>query len=169
MSGETVQLRLAQYEDFEDFLRLKSEANNIYWSGFDDKPNRDNLMCHFVAAIESQTRTFYLLFEQDQAIGYLYVDYDSELPVVEIAYGISAHQSGRGLAKLMIEKGLLEVRTGFTTIVAWIAVSNVPSIKSAEALGFQASQEQEHRTFAQESKPVKFCKYVKYSGGEDES
>lgn len=168
MNDEALQLRLAQYDDFEGFLRLKSEANNIYWTGFADKPKRENLMRHFMASIETRSRAFYLLFEQDLAIGYLYVDYDSELPVAEIAYGISEHQSGRGLAKLIIEKGLLEIQTGFTTIVAWIAISNLPSIKSVEALGFQASNEQEHRTFAQESEPVKFCKYIKYSGGEYE-
>lgn len=164
MKKSSLKLKLADYDRFDDFLQLKSEPGNIYWSGFVQAPKRENLEKHFHAAIESPTRKFYLLLEGDIAVGYLYIDHKESSNEVEISYGISEKKSGHGLAKIMIQKWLSKMEGESIKVFAWIAISNVPSIKSVEALGFVKTQSEETRVFAQETKPVKFCRYDKYNG-----
>lgn len=161
MIYENFEFRLAIKEDFEDFLSLKIEPNNIYWSGFDCAPKIERLRTHFISAIDSDLRDFYLLFDISRAIGYLYIDYDPEERVSEIAYGITQKMSGRGLAKLMIKKGLTNLRPNYHSVIAWIALSNIPSIKTVEGLGFHRTNMEESRTFAQECDPVRFQKFIK--------
>lgn len=164
MKKSSLKLKLADYDHFDDFLQLKSESGNIYWSGFIQAPKRENLEQHFHTAIESPTREFYLLLQDGIAIGYLYIDHNESSNEVEISYGISEKKSGHGLAKIMIQKWLSKMEGGSINVFAWIAVSNVPSIKSVEALGFVKTQAEETRVFAQETNPVKFCRYDKYNG-----
>mgnify|MGYP005807253919 CR=1 FL=1 len=164
MSQVNLKLELASYEYFDSFFQLKSEQGNIYWSGFSDVPNKLNLENHFCAAMESSSREFYLLLEDKKAIGYLYVDFDSKSKELELAYGISQHKNGRGLAKFMIKEGLSLTSKKAERVIAWVAASNIPSIKSVEALGFVKSSETDDRMFELETEPVKFYKYVKCSG-----
>lgn len=164
MKKSSLKLKLADYDHFDDFLQLKSESENIYWSGFIQAPKRENLDQHFRSAIESSTREFYLLLEENIAIGYLYIDHNESSNDFEISYGISKKKSGHGLAKFMIQKWLSKMEGQSTKIFAWIAISNVPSIKSVEALGFVKTQAEETRIFAQETTPVKFCRYDRYNG-----
>ena len=164
MKKSSLKLKLADYDHFDDFLQLKSESGNIYWSGFIQAPKRENLEQHFRYAIESNTREFYLLLEENIAIGYLYIDYDESSKEIEVSYGISEKKKGHGLAKFMIKQGLSKIECKNSTVFAWIAVSNVPSIKSAEALGFVKTQSEDTRIFAQEEKPVTFYRYDKCNG-----
>ncbi|MFM2615352.1 GNAT family N-acetyltransferase [Vibrio campbellii] len=164
MNEEKLELKLASYEYFESFFRLRSQPKNIYWSGFSEAPIKEKLEHHFFAAIESSSREFYLLCEKGEAIGYLYIDYNSDTDEVEIAYGISSEKSGRGLAKFMIKEGLSATKYKVDKVIAWIATSNIPSIKSVESLGFIKTVEEEVRSFNQEVEPVKFCKFIKIYG-----
>ncbi|MDN3700470.1 hypothetical protein ACFFUO_00825 [Vibrio artabrorum] len=72
MKKMNLELKLANNEHFDDFLRLKSELRNIYWSGFGEAPKRENLEQHFRSAIESSARELYLLLEKNIVIGYLH-------------------------------------------------------------------------------------------------
>lgn len=166
MNEEKLELKFASYEYFESFFRLRSQAQNIYWSGFSEAPIKKKLEHHYCAAIESSSREFYLLCEKGEAIGYLYIDSDSDSDSdeVEISYGISSEKSGRGLAKLMIKEGLSATKHKVAKVIAWIATSNIPSIKSVESLGFTKTEEEEARSFNQEIEPVKFCKFIKIYG-----
>lgn len=165
MNDEDLELQHASCKYFEDFFRLKSESENIYWSGFSEAPIKNNLERHFMAAIRNSSREFYLLCEKNEVIGYLYIDYDSVGDEVELSYGVSSEKKGRGLAKYMIKQGLSKTENKVNRVIAWIAASNIPSIKSVEALGFKKTSDEETRTFSQEIEPVKFCKYLKVDGG----
>ncbi|MGY3958354.1 GNAT family N-acetyltransferase [Aeromonas popoffii] len=168
MNNKNFTLQLTKSSDFEAFLNLKSETENIYWSGFNSVPDRNILWSHFIESIYSKTRYFFLLFEGEQAIGYLYIDYIMLTRAIEIAYGISKTKSGSGLAKTMINLGLSYIELEYDTIIAWIAISNIASIKSVESLGFKRTGEEEYRTFLQEVEQIKFCKYIKKKGDTNE-
>ena len=60
----------------------------------------------------------------------------------------------------MIQLGLKKIGDTFKSYIAWIAESNVPSIKTAIALNFTASETSEYRQLAQSSVAVKFIKYI---------
>ncbi|MGF1710742.1 GNAT family N-acetyltransferase [Vibrio kagoshimensis] len=152
-------LELASEPDFDAYLSLKSEPANIYWSGFEEAPNASKLFSHFQMAINSTTRDIYLLKTTDLVVGYLYVDHLPKDKTVELAYGVSEYQSGKGLAKVMISLGLERVAAEFSTQVAWIAESNIPSIKTIQALGFESTSDIEYRALAQFTDKVKFVKF----------
>lgn len=156
-----LQLCLAQESDFEAFLTLKSEPVNILWSGFSAPPVKEKLQGHFDSALNSQTREVYLLKEEGKTLGYLYIDHCDKTRVAEFAYGISQHHAGRGLAKRMIGMGLLLCEDQYTTQIAWIADTNIASMKCAESLGFLRSTEFEYRQLEQFSEHVKFYKYCR--------
>lgn len=168
MICDDLDFRLASEDDFDGFFSLKSEAENIYWSGFGSVPDKCRLKNHFLSAIKSDSRDFYILFYDDRAIGFMYIDYDPAEYVAEIAYGISRCMSGQGLAKIMIAKGLDNLRSEYRFVVAWIAEANIPSIKSVKALGFIKTNVEEDRKFVQETAPVRFQKYIKSLGVSDE-
>ena len=46
-------LRLATLDDFEFFYDLKCEESNIYWTGHNEKPNKENLYAFFSKAVEN--------------------------------------------------------------------------------------------------------------------
>lgn len=156
-----LQLCLAKEQDFESFFALKSEAVNVLWSGFTSPPLRDHLFEHFKNALKSQTRKVYLLKQEGQSLGYLYIDLCEEPGIVEFAYAVSQHHSGQGLAKHMIKMGLSLCDETQTTQIAWIADTNVASIKCAESLGFIRTKDFEYRQLKQFSEQVKFYRYCR--------
>ncbi|OOE93152.1 GNAT family N-acetyltransferase [Salinivibrio sp. AR640] len=158
-----LQLCLAQESDFEAFLTLKSEPVNIFWSGFSASPVKEKLQRHFYNALNSETREVYLLKEEGEVLGYLYIDHCDKTYVAEFAYGVSQHHAGRGLAKRMIGMGLSLCEDKYTTQIAWIADINIMSIKCAESLGFLRSTEFEYRQLEQFSEQIKFYKYCRHT------
>lgn len=118
-------------------------------------------MSHFLSAIDSETRDFYLFNDSGSTVGYLYIDYLEDERSVEIAYGISECCAGKGLAKVMIQLGIGELRTGYDSLVAWVAETNIASIKTVKSLGFKISPEIQYRVLAQELDSIKFVKYVR--------
>lgn len=165
MHVDSLTLVLADKSDFAFYYAIKSESQSIYWSGFSVAPDKTHLLEHYMAMLNNENRVTYVLKEYDMRLGYLCVDKDPLNSTVEISYGISAQCAGRGLAKVMIRLWLENIEPIFTTLVAWIAESNIASIKTAEAVGFRAGDEFEYRQLAQSPVPVKFIKYIRGACG----
>ncbi|POC28647.1 N-acetyltransferase [Vibrio vulnificus] len=159
MNVDHLTLVLADKSDFTFYHAIKSESQSIYWSGFSSAPDRTRLLEHYTTMLNNENRDIYIFKEHDVRIGYFCVDKDRLNNTVEISYGVSAQYAGRGLAKIMIKLGLEHIEPMFTMQVAWIAESNIASVKTATALGFRATDECEHRQLAQSPTPVKFIKY----------
>ncbi|EPA5447437.1 TPA: GNAT family N-acetyltransferase [Vibrio cholerae] len=159
MNVDHLTLVLADKSDFTFYHAMKSESQSIYWSGFSSAPDRTRLLEHYTAMLNYEDRDIYIFKEHDVRIGYLCVDKDRLNNTAEISYGVSAQHAGRGLAKIMIQLGLEHIEPIFVTQVAWIAESNIASVKTATALGFRAADECEYRQLAQSPTPVKFIKY----------
>lgn len=161
MNNNILSLEQATFADFDDYLRLKSEDSNIYWSGFNSPPDHDKLLEHYLAALSSSSRKIYFLKESRVVLGYLYMDYLSDKRTVELAYGISEYQAGRGLAKVMLTLGLDMLSDDINKQIAWIAEMNIASIKTVEALGFGNTEDIEYRTLKQFVEKVKFVKFIR--------
>lgn len=159
MSKDRFSLSLANAEDFESFLRLKSEPLNIYWSGFSAAPTPSNLRKHFIKSIDSSSRDIYLLRDGSDVLGYLYADKRELEDEIEVAYGISELHSGLGLAKVMISMFMQQIAPHSAVIVAWIAERNVASIKTVQTLGFQVTNEFIFKKLEQDLDPIKFLKF----------
>lgn len=159
MNIDHLTLVLADQSDFAFYHAIKSENRSIYWAGFNAAPDRTRLLEHYTEMLKNKNRVFYILKGNQVRMGYFCGDKDRLNNTVEISYGVSAQYAGRGLAKVMIKLGLEQIEPIFTTQVAWIAESNIASVKTATALGFRGADECEYRRLAQSPTPVKFIKY----------
>jgi len=122
----------ATKELFEDFYFLKSDNNNMYWTGHTSKPNPSDLKNWFSKQLLNEERDIYLFYKIKEAcVGYLYVDF-LDSGIVEIAYGIHEDFIGRGLGTNLIHQSIEIIRTNYPEIIkitAWVISDNVGSIE----------------------------------------
>lgn len=138
-------LKLATEQDFESYFNLKSDSQNIFWSGHSNAPEKSKLKSWFLKNINSEERKFYLLFDNmksNKAIGYLYIDLiknvDEDVSSVEIAYGVHLEYNGMGYGNYLINNSIKLARNlkKVKVINAWIANDNFGSIKIVCKNGF---------------------------------
>lgn len=153
---------VARLENFDNFFKIKSEDNSVYWSGFDSAPNYDVFKEYYRKELARSDRTIIFLYIDDEIAGYIAVDLNLEIREVEIGYGVLKAFSRQGLGRKLIEysieyskKELLEA----DHMIAWIAENNIASIKIVLGNGFSKTDEFEYRDFKQEKDKVKFHKY----------
>ena len=101
-------------ENYKEYFQLKCDHDDIYWSGFADKPNRANFRKHFLNLIEKHDA--FLAQVNDTMVGYIVIK-DGY-----IGYGIAKTYRGRGLASHM-----LTISPGK---YAWVAEENIDSRKA---------------------------------------
>jgi RimJ/RimL family protein N-acetyltransferase len=154
-------LAFAREYDFEKYHELKSEVNNIFWSGFTFPPIKENLQSYYLKALRGISRDIFIVWQKDQAVGYLYLDYLDEEASVEFSYGISEKFSGHGFAKEVIAIALAELEPKYSTQFAWVAENNIASIKSILSNDFVITNEIEYKTLEQEPDKVKFIKFIR--------
>lgn len=114
-----MRLRKAEKSDFEFFYKIKSEETNIFWTGWDKKPEYASLLDWFNKVIDESVlpnkKKIYIAEESIgggySPIGYLYIiPLDDKLFEYEEAVAISEHFSGQGYGKKLIKMGLEEAR-----------------------------------------------------------
>ena len=96
---DNIEFILATTTHFDDFYKLKSEPNNIYWSGFDSAPNYEEFKIHFDKELCRDDRSIILIYFNVMIAGYLYIDYCELEKEVSIGYGVLKEFSGRGLGR----------------------------------------------------------------------
>ena len=133
-------LRLATLEDFDFFYDLKCEESNIYWTGHDEKPKRENLYGFFKSAIDNvagrETRKIFIVENDSIPVGHLYVIPDLETNSFELAPAVSEKYRGKGYAKKAIELGLqIGQEYGFSKLFTSIREDNTASLKVFAACG----------------------------------
>ena len=139
-----VSIRLATIDDFEFFYDMKCEETNIFWTGHDSKPERENLSSFFKKAIEDFTkqdaRKIYIIEDDGVKIGHLYLIPDGEC--FELASAISQKYQGKGYGKKAISLGLDEgKRIGYKKMVSSIREDNIASMKAYSACGVKITED----------------------------
>lgn len=153
---------IAQMENFDDFYKLKSEPNNIFWSGFDSAPNYESFKEHYKKELERKDRTIVFLYSDDEIAGYIAIDYLPKTNEVETAHGVLSSFGGRGLGRMLIEFAVAFAKEKLPEadyIIGWIADDNIGSIKNVLANGYNKTDEFEYRDFKLKEEKVKFHKY----------
>lgn len=141
-----ITIRKAGLEDFEFFYAIKSEDNNIFWTGHDKKPDRTNLHRFFSNAVENSRggRTIYIIEKkQIEKVGYIYIIPDSgDTNTFELSISISTNYQGKGFAKEAVRLGLIEGRKqGFQKMRSSIREDNIASLKTYVACGANISED----------------------------
>ena len=129
-----IRLRPAGCGDFGALWRLKCEASNVYWSGHDSPPARENFAAWYETLPAGRE---ILLAECDgDVVGYLYVDAVDAVDegrAKEVSIGVGEAYRGRAFAQAMLEALVSDRAVEFR---AWIFEDNEPSIKAFERAGF---------------------------------
>lgn len=153
-----VQIRLAELADFDFFYDLKCEESNIYWTGHGSKPARENLFSFFSKAIEQagekEARKMYIIEDDDQKVGHLYIIPMGEY--FELATAISEKYQRKGYARKAIMLGMEEgKRMGFTKMRDAIREDNVASMRAYKACGVTVLDEYRMMYIPQLGKEIK--------------
>lgn len=155
---------LAAESHFEDFYRLRCDPQNVYWTGHTAAPGREGLRSWYMENLRKPSRTI-LLFHCDDAIaGYLYID-AIETATWEVGYGVHSDLAGRGIGREIVHCAEQYVRDNVAPagrLVAWIADTNVGSIRCVSRNGFEVTEHTELRSLGGRS--VVFRLYQKLWG-----
>ena len=138
---KVMDLRKATISEFEDLYLLRCENTNIKWTGHTEAPSKDGLKEWYIKALSNPKRDIYLYWDNDNCLGYLYVDVvnDDER---EIAYGISEKQQGKGYASSMISDCIqLLQEAGIKVVKAAISDANAASEHVATRNGLFKTEE----------------------------
>lgn len=166
--GSMVHLRLAEEIDFEFFYEIKSDADNVFWTGYNNPPDRNRLYTFFTEQIKNQLeqmkRKIYIISNlscYEERYGYLYLDpIDEGNATVSIA--VLERYSGQGIGRRAMEKLCDTAKTkGFRTLIAEIREDNKKSQKMFANCGFIKSDLFKLMNIKNLGKKVKMVKYSK--------
>lgn len=138
-----IEIKKATMLDFDFYYKVKSEPDNIYWTGHSKAPNYEELKkWYYNIIMYSNKKKIYIPFYQGQRIGYLYVDIKDK-NVVDLPIGISKKYQGTGLAYYVIKEFMKLVIRDYDNpkFVGWIFRNNLASQMLFRANGWIATQE----------------------------
>lgn len=132
--------------DFESYFILKSDQENIKWTGHSNAPERQAIYGWYIKNISRKDRYFFLfLLEGTQhCIGYLYMDYiDQKRTILEISLGVHSGYAGKGYGTEIIKFATDKATSEFSKteyLEAWVAEENIGSIKTFLRNNYQKTE-----------------------------
>ncbi len=131
-------------EDFLRIYKLKSLANDIYWSGYINPPDKINFANWFNIQLTRTDRKIWLSFDYcspEKCLGYCYLTFESErnCKIGIISIGVDSRFKGNGIGSAMVNF-LVNYTCGdyssADVLRAWIVNDNYPSINCFLKNGF---------------------------------
>lgn len=165
-----VVIYLATKDDTSFFYEIKSNDDNMYWSGHLVEPNYDRIKKIFVEHIQNQfnklSRKVYIISDNIDKIkyGYLYLDpinYDT----ASVSIAVLDKFSGNGIGRIAMKR-LMEVAfiNGYRILVAEIREDNIRSQRLFEAIGFHQTEKFRLMYIENISKEIKMIQYLNRIG-----
>lgn len=142
-------LREVEESDYENYYLIRSEKENLFWTGYDKPPHKERFFNWFKDRIADQQKHLYLLFDTKVCVGSLNVDFYNDY--VAIGYSTVTKYKGKGYATYLVGESIRianEARKRnpeLKKIIAWINDQNEASIRVIEKNGFQKSETTEMR------------------------
>lgn len=139
--------KVESIDDFEDYLKIKSDPTAIQWSGFSTAPDPEKLKKHFQHLLDDCfPKGDILVYLKDEQTGEL-MGYDlmtkiDDETIESSGHSIlSAHQ-GKGLGTILFSLLVPFARNlGYKKFTGWISENNIGSIKNVERNGFVKTSE----------------------------
>ncbi|MGN2371295.1 GNAT family N-acetyltransferase [Clostridium cagae] len=119
-------------EDFEDFFILRSDDENMYWTGHDEKPNKTNLKEWYLTQLKRTDRLLFI------------VRSGKNNNIIETGHGVNSKYKGKGLGTEIIKFAIDYSRSELTFIDevdGWILEDNIGSIKNVLKNGYAETDE----------------------------
>ena len=153
-------------EQFEGYLKLKSQKDAILWSGFATAPDRERFLKYYKEKVLQNPNTHLMLqYDEDlddtTIVGYVQYDDIAENEVeirgsgiLKSYQGTDAYQEqGNLLGKHFAEKGVKK-------LVTWASEKNVPSEFNLKRSGMHKTEEFEIRNIPLLGGEHRFFKWV---------
>jgi len=158
-----MRLELAKISEYDDFYALKADDSNVFWTGWSNKPDYERLKEFYFNVINNlksiRDRRIYLVHEDDQIVGYIYIDYVDETTFA-ISPAISSKCQGKGYGKTAIGLAIKEgLSLGFRNMEAYIREDNIASQKCFEFNGVHKTEEYKNLFIENQNKEIKMIKY----------
>ena len=157
-------IELAKLKDFDEYYKLKSDENNIFWTGWSDKPNYENIKKFFIETINNlktiKDRRIYLAYEDKKIVGYLYIDYVDD-DTFALSPAISSDYQGKGYGKELIGLGIKEgLKLGFKNMEAYVREDNIASQKCFEYNNAHKTDIYKNQYIENKKQEIKMIKYL---------
>lgn len=156
---------VASEEDFQIYLRIKSDDEAVKFSGFSSAPDPVKFRSVFERIMnDNKQHLLYLCdAENDGAVAatFHYCEND-EVTVEGLGYNVFPEYRGLSLGGLMMrlanEKCAAE---GFKYRLSYVAESNIPSIRNLEKSGAYPTGKFEYKELAALGRKEKYLEYIK--------
>jgi RimJ/RimL family protein N-acetyltransferase len=152
-AARTLKASLAQASQFDEFYRLRCDPENVYWTGHTSAPSREGLQSWYLKNLQTPSRTILLFHDDDAIAGYLYID-TLEPATWEIGYGVHHEMAGRGFGSEIVRSAEQYVRQNLAPagqLLAWIADTNIGSIRCVSRNGFQITDQTQQKSLGGEA------------------
>jgi RimJ/RimL family protein N-acetyltransferase len=136
-------LKEVEESDYENYYLIRSEKENLFWTGYDNPPHKERFFNWFKDRIADKQKHLYLLFDKKVCVGSLNVDFYNDY--VAIGYSTVTKYEGKGYATYLVGESIRianEARKRnpeLKKIIAWINEQNEASKRVIEKNGFQKS------------------------------
>jgi RimJ/RimL family protein N-acetyltransferase len=136
-------LKEVEESDYENYYFIRSEKENLFWTGYNEPPHKENFFNWFKDRIVDQQKHLYLLFDDEVCVGSLNIDFYNDY--VAIGYSTITRFKGKGYATYLVAESIRianeakERNPDLKRIIAWINYQNESSIRVVEKNGFQKS------------------------------
>lgn len=153
-------------KDFDLYYELRCDEENIYWTGYERSPDKENLRNWFKDQLKRKDRIFFLAKSQsypNEAIGYLYLDIVGENNnIIETGHGAHSKFKGKGIGTKII-KFALEYSKIYLPFIdrvdGWIAEDNIGSIKNVLKNNYSLSKDTKKIYFEPLKKEILMKRY----------
>ena len=159
----TMELKLAKLDNYDEFYKLKSDKSNIYWTGWSNSPDYEKLKEFYYNVINNlktiKDRRIYLAYENDEVVGYVYIDYVDD-DTFALSPAVHSKFQGKGYGKQIIGLGIKEgLNLGYRNMEAYIREDNIVSQKCFEYNGAHKTEEFKNLFIENLNKEIKMIKY----------
>ena len=158
---EGLTYKVAAFEDYEDFYKIKCDPENVKWSGYASAPNYDKMKNWFYQQIEGRKRSIYLAYWNGDVCGFFYLDKLSYKDIEEIGYGVMTNFTGRGIGTALVGIGVKLCKA--SELIAWVSENNRASERCFEKNGFLKLLTKEQRMMRYFTEPHAFYCWRRYT------
>jgi RimJ/RimL family protein N-acetyltransferase len=148
---------------FEDFFKLKSDPNDVAWSGYKQAPDKSKFKEWVEDKIRNENFYLYLFYDENNVcIGYIAFCSIGDKIIEHRSLGVLSKHTGQGLATEMT--GFLidfARKNNYTRIYGYVSERNIASIKQYLKNSFIKTSDFEIRELPLLGGSHKFYKYIK--------
>ena len=152
---------LAKPEDFDAYYELKSEEDNIHWSGHKTAPDREKMLERYQEYLSNPDRYDFHFFTDETKqdfIGYYFLEVvGPDRNILDGGMGVLKRHGGKGYGTEMIRFGLEYARDHLPFIrwvQGWVASDNVRSQGMIRPNGYVKTDETKEVIFGNGEKKL---------------